>query len=235
MDDVPLRTAERGISSYEVNATPGNTNAEEVEPRGIVRVLQDFAEIFPDIAKGVKAAMPGRVNPKEWEDLFQDVALEAVVMHAENPDCFGAGKPKHWASHTARNRRLNKDRDEKNRVLGDEAYMRFLATGVITVKRPDEEYDERERDRAIGKLLQGVNPEHRKAVEARLIDGLSVKAAAAVGGISDKAFKRALEKVRRDAPLTLGDWHPNSTKKGRPSRAEKKPTPHRGTNDDQRS
>lgn len=222
MDDVPLRAAERSISPNELNATPGNRNAEEVEPRGIVRVLHDFAEIFPDIMKGVKAAMPARVNPKEWEDLFQDVVLEAVVRHAQNPHCFGSGKPKHWASHTARNRRLNKDRDEKNRVLRDEAYMRLLASGVTAVKQPDEEYDERERDRAIQKFLQGVKAEHRKAVEAHWFDGLSVKAAAAVGGISDRALRRTLEELRREAPLQLGDWDPGSAKKGRPSHAEKK-------------
>ena len=235
MDDVPLRAAERSSSPYQVGATPSNTDARKVEARGIVGVLRDFAEIFADIAVGVKAAMPAGVDPDDWDDVFGNVALKAVLMHAENPECFRAGDPTHWASRAAKNERLNKERDEHSRVMRDEAYLRLLATGVLEMKQPDAQYDERERDRAIARLFEGVNPRHRKAVEAYLIDGLTLGVAAAVGGISERALKRALERVRREAPLTLGEWRPTSTKKRLKSRAAEKPTPHRGANDDQRS
>jgi RNA polymerase sigma factor (sigma-70 family) len=235
MDDVPFRAAERSSSAYLVGATGSNTDEKKGEARGIHGVLRDFAGIFDDIAVGVRAAMPACVDPDEWEDVFQDIALEAVLMHAEDPECFGAGNPKHWASRTAKNRRLNNDRDESNRVIRDEAYLQLLATGVLEVKQPDAQYDERERDRAIERLFAGVNPRHRKAVEAYLIDGLTLRVAAAVGGVSERALKRALEKVRRDAPLTLGDWRPASTQKRRQGRAAAKPPTNRGTNDDQRS
>ena len=90
MDDLPLRVAERSSSPYQVGATPSNTDATKVEARGIVGVLRDFAEIFADIAVGVKAAMPAGVDPDDWDDVFGNVALKAVLMHAENPECFRA-------------------------------------------------------------------------------------------------------------------------------------------------
>src|SRR5690348_9487162 len=235
MDDVPFRAAEGSSSPYFVGGTGSNTDARKVEARGIGGVLRDFAEIFDEIAVGVRSAMPACVDPDEWEDVFQDIALEAVLMHAEDPECFGAGNPKHWASRAAKNRRRNNHRDESNRVMRDQAYLRLLATGVLQVKQPDAQYDERERDRAIDRLFEGVNPRHRKAVEAYLIDGLTLRIAAAVGGVSERALKRALEKVRRDAPLTLGDWHPASAKKRRQGRAAAKPPTDRGTTYDQRS
>ena len=235
MDDVPLETAETGSNPYRIGTTQSNSNAKKVEARGIVGVVTDFAAIFDEIMLGVRAAMPGRVDREEWEDVFQDVALEAVLKHEEDPEYFGAGKPKHWASRAASNLRRNKERDKGYRVMRNQAYMRFLATGVLEVKQPDAEFDERERDRAIAQLFASVNPRHRKAVKAYLVDGLTLDVAAAVGGISERALRRALEKVRREAPFKLGDWHPNSSKKGRQSRGGNTPSTDRGTDDDQRS
>lgn len=235
MDDVPLETAETGSNPYRIGTTQSNADAKKVEARGIVGLVTDLAAIFDEIALGVRAAKPGRVDPEEWADIFQDVALEAVLKLEKDPKYFGAGKPKHWASHAARNLRRNNERDEGYRVMRNLAYMRFRSTGALEVKQPDAEFDERERDRAIAQLFAGVNPRHRKAVEAYLVGGLTLDVAAAVGGVSERALRRALEKVRREAPFKLGDWHPNSSKKGRQSRPGNKPSTDRGTDDDQRS
>ena len=234
MDHVPSQAAESSRSAYVLPTTDSASGA-RVKPRGIHQLATDFAEIFDEIAVAVKSVMPARADPADWEDLFQDVVLEAVVMHAENPECFGAGSPTHWARRVAKNKRIDRERAQRKRVIRDEALARLAAAGVFSAKTPDEQLEDKERNRAIIRVFDGLKPEHRVAAEAYFVDGLSRREAAAVGSITERAFKRVIENIRRLAPLALKDWLPGLTTSRRPSRAVAKPAPLRGTDDDQRS
>jgi RNA polymerase sigma factor (sigma-70 family) len=234
MDHVPSRAAESSRSAYVLPTTDSASGA-RVKPRGIHQLVTDFAEIFDEIAVAVNSVMPARGDPADWEDLFQDVALEAVVMLAEDPQCFSAGGPTHWARRVAKNKRIDRKRAKRKRVIRDEAFARLVAAGVFRVKTPDEQLEDKERNRAIIQVFDGLKPEHRVAAKAYFVDGLTRKEAAAVGSITERALKRVIENIRRLAPLALPDWLPRLTTSRRRSRAAAMPATPRGTDDDQRS
>jgi RNA polymerase sigma factor (sigma-70 family) len=234
MDHVPSQAADSSGSAFVLPTTESASGA-RVKPRGIHQVVTDFAEIFDEIAVAVKSVMPARVEPADWEDLFQDVVVEAVVMHAKNPECFVDGSPTHWARRVAKNKRFNKRRAQRKHVIRDEALARLVAAGVFRAKTPDEELEDKELNRAIIQVFDGLKPEHRVAAEAYFVDGLKRREAAAVGSITERALKRVIENIRRLAPLALKDWLPGLTTSRRPSRAAAKPATPRGTDDDQRS
>lgn len=236
MDDVPSRHPEQGSSEY---IPPANgderTDAPDCEAPGIFNDALKFAEAFLDIAVGVQTVMPAGMDPDDWKDVCQNVALKAIKTQKRNPECFRTGSAKRWARRVAKNERLDLERRQRTRAIGDEAYLRFLSAGNFRPKPPDEEYEERERDRRLAGAFDIVPTKQRKAVVDHLAFGLTRAEAAAKHEMTERVVKRAVETFLRYARLVLADLGPRNPSARRRSPAVAKPSIVRGTDHDQRS